>query len=418
MRWNGAILIIVKKKTCGIAMVLFALQVSAVSCAKSPAITIELEEGKSNVYEYGESLHPLSLGIYQSGEFIRYVEEEDLVSFSTVTSQFDTPLQAKVNYGKASYPFTYQVSSLYDFDKTHYTVKLHSDASLEVTLIGNPSKSATEFVLPNQIDTLPGALKNWKVAYWSASFGAMNALKKVTLNPDLLSFTPLIDSSIEVVPGSGGHLTYDQSGFLSQNSVLWGLSSSLKGEVDLPNNCTSFVFNAFAGTHSGITSLHFPTTYADYSLLGVCDNLPDCCEFVLPTETQGYSTKEGFLYKKADSEVQCFGVPMGKKPSGNTLSLPEGLTRFLFDNLDGCVNETYQTLVLPSSLLSLSAKTAVTAPYLTGLKLLSPRVVDTTSLAIKYFATSLTKIEVPSSLLTSYQADDNWGKLASIFVGF
>jgi len=415
---NGAILIIVKKKSWGILTLLFALASGIVSCAKAPAITIELEEGGSNVYEYGESLHPLSLGIYQSGEFVRYVEEADLVSFSTETRRFDTPLQAEIAYGKTNYPFTYQVSSLYDFDKAHYTVKLHSDASIEVALIGNPSKSATDFVLPNQIDTLPGVLKDWKVAYWSASFGAMSALKKVTLNPDLLSFTPLIDPSIEIQPDPSGRLAYDKAGFFTQGSTLWGLSSALKGEVDLPSSCTSFVPNAFAGSHSAITSLHFPTTYDDYSLLGVCPNLPDCTEFVLPSEAQGYSTKEGFLYKKNDNEVQCYGIPMGRKPSGNILSLPEGLTRFLFDNLSGCVNEAYQTLVLPSSLLSLSAKAQIATPYLTGLKLLSPCVVDTTSLAIKYFATSLTKIEVPSSLLESYKTDEYWKKLASILVGF
>lgn len=416
---KGVILIKMKKKALGYLGLFLPFGVSLFSCSSAPAVTIELEEGKSATYEYGESFHPLSLGIYEAGEFVRYVEAADLSDFSTTQAAFDTPLSAKVSYQGKTYPYSYQISSLYDFDKTHYVVKLHAPSSLEITFIGNPSKSATDFAIPNQIPTLPEPLKTWNVTSWSASFGGMEALQKVALNSELVSFAPSnIASTIEVIPASHGRLAYDDSGFFTLDSVLWGLSSSLTGEVDLPSSCASFVNNAFAGTHAGITSLHFPTTYADYDLSGLSPNLPDCTDFVLPSPAQGYLTKEGFLYKQIDSEVQCYGVPMGRKLSSNALSLPTGLTRFAFDNMSGCANPTYQSLILPSSLTSLVAKALVTTPYLTTLKLLSPKVVDINALSIKNLPSSLNKIEVPSSLLDSYKSDGHWSKLAGILVGF
>lgn len=399
-------------------LLLLPLTLSLFSCAKKGTITIRLEEGKSNSYAYGESYHSLSLAIYENGEFVRYVVTGDLASFTTKTLAFDTPLTGEVTYEGTAYPFTYQVSSVYEQDSSHYTLKLSSDSSLEVTAIGNPSKTQTDYVLPDTISTLSAPLNSWPVKRWSASFGGLSALKKVTLNPSLTSFTGLISTSIEVDAASSGNFVYDAGGFLSIDKILWGIAATCSGDMTLPEGDTGFVANAFAAVRSGITSLTFPTTYSDYSLFGLAQNLPDCAAFNLASKSQGYYSTDGFLYCQKDAEVQCLGIPMAKKVVDSTLVFPEGLTRFRLDGLNHYSNPAYQILSFPASLVSFAVQDTVDCPSLTTLIFHSPSVVKTTSLALDNLPASIQTIKVASSLLESYQKDNYWSRYADRFVAF
>lgn len=410
----------IKKKLGGILSV-FTLCSVLSSCAKDQGYTVVLSEGASSIYQYAEAYHEGSLALYSGEEKIADVTAGMLVGFSTSVSNFDQDLPLGVSYQGFTYKTHYQVSSLYTFDQSHYTIKI-GEKELNVTFIGSPDGSAKEYVLPSTIASLPGALKTFPVTTWSASFGAMLSLEKVTLSPVVKLFAPeTIADGIAVYPSStlpgGQEGAWDYQGdFLIQNSVLWGIRSAVSGELVLPKEASSFKANAFAAPLTGVTSLRIPSSYQDCDFSLLSQSLPNNKSFILDQAPKGYSTSDGFILYSDGTDTFIRGFPLGRFVGQSDLNLPRGVTRFLFSTLDGWSSPSFSNVIFPAELTSFSAPTPSKATYVKSVEFTSPNVVRTNAISIKNLPSSLTSIKVASALLDSYKNDTYWSKVASLFV--
>jgi hypothetical protein len=410
-----------RERNFGGILAVFAFCFALSSCAKDRGYTIVLADGASSTYQYAEAYHEGSLALYSGTDKIADVTPAMLVGFSTSVTSFDQDLPLGVSYQGFTYKTTYQVSSLYTFDQSHYTVKIGAN-ELNVSFIGSPDGTAQEFSLPSSIATLPGVLKTYPVTTWSASFGAMLSLEKVTLSPVVKSFVPeAIAPAIAVYPsstlpgGQTGVLDY-QGDFLIQDSVLWGIRSGVTGELVLPTGASSFKANAFAATLSGVTSLRIPSSYSDCDFSALSRSLPNNQAFILDQAPKGYSTSEGFILYSDGSDTFIRGIPLGRFQNKSDLTLPSGVTRFLFSTLDDWPSPSFTNVIFPAELTSFSVPTASKATYLTSLQFTSTTVVRTNAISIKNLPSSLTAIMVPSALLDSYKNDTYWSKVASLFI--
>src|SRR5574344_648388 len=410
-----------RKNVLLLGLALASLSLS--SCgAQDSGYRLALEEGGSIQYQFGEAFHEGSLGIYHSGDKAAEVTANMLQGFYTNVLTFDQDLTAEVVYQKAHLPLTYRVSSTYSLDKEHYTVGIERE-SLSVTLIGNPSKTDTEFTVPASIDTLPDPLKSWPVLGWKASFGGLSALKKVHLSKVLESFAPsVIDSALAILPyssdhsGEAGVLDYDSEGFLLLDSVLWGINPQKSGALVLPSQASSFKPNAFATPLEGVTSLEIPASYTDLDFSKLSKNLPHNQAFIASAPAPGNSIKDGAIRYTSGRDTFIRGIPLGRYDNAASMRLPEGITRFLLPTIDGFTLSAAKDLILPTTLTSFSAAEALTSSVLETLELTSPNLVDANAFSISNLPSSLKTIKVPSSLLSSYQADSAWGQAKASFV--
>jgi len=410
----------IMKKAKGILSV-FALCFVLPSCAKDRGYAVVLSEGASSVYQYAEAYHEGSLALYSGDKKIADVTAAMLEGFSTSVSSFDQDLPLGVSYQGFTYKTHYQVSSLYTFDQNHYIVKIGGN-ELNVTFIGNPDGTAKEFALPSTIASLPGALKTFPVTTWSASFGAMLSLEKVTLSPVVKLFAPeAIAEGIAVYPsstlpgGQKGTLDY-QGNFLIQDTALWGIRPAVSGELVLPKEASSFKANAFAVSLPGVTSLRIPSSYQDCDFSSLSRSLPNNMAFILDQAPKGYSTSNGFILYSDGADTFIRGFPLGRFVGRTDLILPNGVTRFLFSTLDDWPSPSFSNVVFPSELTSFSVPTLSKATYLKSLEFTSPTLVRTNAISIKNLPSSLTTIKVASALLDSYKNDIYWSKVASLFV--
>jgi hypothetical protein len=411
---------LLRKKKHGRKSGLFALLLPLAvlnGCASGNTYTIRLEEGASSTYEFGEAYHEKSWGIYYHDTRASYVSAAMLKDFYTNVITFGMDLPVQVNYEGQSLETTYQVSSVYDLDE-NYTVSLFRE-ELEVTKVRNPDKTLTEFEIPSSISTLPEPLNNWPVTAWSASFGGFSALKKVYLSKGLKSFAPSPwNSTIALFPhsakvsGESGALDY-QGDFLLIDDALCGIRSSVEGTLSLPTDVSSIKDNAFAASLPGVILLNIPANYSDPDFSLTAHNLPNNRAFVMEKSGSTYA-EEGFLFHNDGSDVTLRGIPEGLCQSGTFLSIPYGLTRFILTSLEGFDAPGSAMIILPSSVTSFSAPIAIDNTTLSSLEFTSSSVVKTNALSMKNLPSSLKEIKVPSSLLESYKADSNWGKLSNL----
>lgn len=415
-----------KKRALIRSLPFFAL--ALVSCGETsslPGYSLESDslEGEAS-YQYGESFHEGSLFLRDSSGGTHAVTSSMLIGFDTESLSFDTPLTAQVSYEGFSYPFTYRITPTYTLDKANYSLRLQSDGTLEVTLVGPNilAASASDYAMPETIATLPSPLNRFKLTRWSASFAGFANLKNVTFSSSLESFSTREDtlpSSILFHPASSGQLTYDLQGFLKSNGVLWGIKDGLTGILSLPET-SSFSPNAFNGELEGIVAVDLPLSYATYDFSSCASRLAHNQAFNLASEHNGYYTNGGFLYQKSSTSVLCSGVPYGYTVKDGIFSFPSGLTRFYWDNLAGFAREDVSTIAFPDSLRSLaitSGKTLKDNAFAT-LILPSPSVVSLTSLVLNAFPSSLKTVKVPQSLRESYESDYDWKKLLTQGVSF
>lgn len=405
------------EKNLRILPLLFGLILASCGGKSGPEYVLTLAPEAEEVYEYGASFKDDSLLLVDkaTNKTVKSVVSTMLIGFSTEKTDFAITYSAKVSYNGQNYPFDYKITSKYTADKT-YNLVLALDG-IEVTSIKNPSSSATEFTIPETINTLPSAFKNVPLTKWSASLSELTSLSQLHLSANLLSFAPEgeVRDTVEVLPNANGHLHYDSGGFFSLSNVLWGLSPNLSGAVSLPSSCTSFAKCAFAGERALITALTIPASYPAPNFTKLSYHFPNNEKFILSSTSPYYSTPEGFIYWANDSEVSCRGIPAGKVCTNQTLSFSAGLKRFTFDNLYGISNPTMKNLLFPDSLTSFGCNTNLSAFStcpVTTLTFQSAAVVTTGSIDLSYLPSTITSIKVPSSLLASYQADSYWKKVA------
>lgn len=418
-------MVFIKKKKKKIMVGLFSVflplfLLSACGDSVSP-YTLKLETGASASYQFAEDFRENSFGIYDGTKRLAYVTTSMLENFHTNVLTFGVDLPLKVLYEGRQLKSVYQVSSSYALDKDHYTVKI-SYEQLEVTGIGNPSKTDTEFQIPSYSETLPAPLNSWPITAWSASFGGMSSLKKVTLSPVLKSFNPTpLSSTIALFPYStidsktSSKIDY-QGDFLYLSSALAGIRPTLQGTLTLPDAVDHFWGNAFAAPLPSVTAVELNEKYTDMDFTSLSKNLPANQAFILDTASHGYFVQNAFLYYNDGTDISCRGIPEGKAQSGTSLTLPSGLTRFHLSNLDGFVAPGSAHVIFPNTLTSFSAPAAIDNTTLTSLEFTSSSLVRTNALSIKNLPSTLASIKVPSSLLSTYQSDSVWGKVASLLV--
>lgn len=413
-------------RSCKIAKIALVLAFSFTlfSCSHASGNSIRIKSGASNVFSLNESFRD---DVYEvvdkNGTVLAPVTSNIIKGFSTKQSQFDTDLSANVIYQGESLPFAYQISSSYEDSATGYQMIFDNQGTIKLTFIGKPDQRVTEFSLPENFSFLPSPLAIWPITSFAASFGGFSSsLKRVVLNPSLQYFTPLESdnlSSLEIVPSSAGKLHYDERGFLVVDSSLWGISSSFEGALDLPKSIATIEPSAFAGTLSEVTSLTADENFANPNFTMTSFHLPKNQAFIIHNNNHGYSSKNGFIFYTSGNDVLCRGIPAGLKCPENTLTLPTGINRFLLDALYGMDNPTMVKVVLPDSVTSFKDGISdLKNTTLHTLRLTSPTVVSTNSISVNNLPSSLTAIEVPSSLLSQYQGAAGWSLVKERFVAF
>ncbi len=381
--------------------------------------TLKLESGATNVYEFAEGFRDGSLGIYDGEKRLSLVTSSMIENFHTNVLTLDQDLPLKVRYQGKLLTTTYQVSSLYTSDKDHYSVKI-SYESLEVVSLGNPSKTATEFQIPSYSETLPSPLKDWPITAWSASFGGMDSLRKVTLSPVLKSFSPTpLASDIALYPYStvddeATSLINYEGNFLYLDSALAGIRSTASGVLSLPNQVDHFWDNAFAAPLPGVLFVELNSKYQAMDFTRLAQNLPMNQGFILDGTANGYFVNDGFLYYNDGTDVLLRGIPEGRLQDTASLTLPEGLTRFHLTTLDGFTAPGSAQVIFPSTLKSFTAPLEINNTTLKSLEFTSASMVKCNALSLKNLPSSLTSIKVPSALLATYQSDSVWGNVKNL----
>lgn len=405
-------------------ILLFTLSLPLFSCSHSSGNFVRLKNGSSNAFSLNGSFKNDVFEIVdKNGTLLAPVTSDIVKGFSTQQSQFDTDFSATAVYQGESLPFTYQISSSYEDSEHKDQMVFHNEGTIELTFFGKPDSSLSTFSIPENLTYLPAPLKEWPITSLAASFGGFSStLQKVCLNPSLVSFKPLASenlSSLEFIPSSTGKLHYDERGFLMIDSALWGIEESLQGAVSLPSDATSVKENAFAGVLSGITSLSIDKNYDNPNFTLTSCHLPANQAFVIKENGNGYSSQDGFILYRSGSDVICRGVPAGKIGEEKTLTLPEGINRFLLDVFYGFENPTMEKVVLPSSVTSFKdGLSELKNTTLHTLRFTSPSVVSTNSISVTNLPASLTTIEVPSALLSSYQNAAGWSLVKERLVAY
>lgn len=411
---------------CKITKTAFVLALSffLFSCSHASGNSVRVKSGASAVFSLNGSFRDDVYEIVdKNGMVLAPVTNVIVKGFSTKQSKFDTDLSAEAVYQGESLPFIYQISSSYEDAVSGYQMVFDNQGTIKLTFIGKPDQKATEFSLPENLSFLPSPLATWPVNSFAASFGGFSSsLERVLFNPSLQYFAPLSSdnlSSLEFVPSSVGKLHYDERGFLIVDSTLWGISASFKGALDLPSEITTIEPSAFAGTLSQVTSLTAEKNFRNPNFTLSSFHLPTNQAFLINENDQGYSSKDGFIFYTSGSEVICRGVPAGLNCPENTLTLPNGINRFLLDALYGMENPTMTKVVLPNSVVSFKdGLSDLKNAIIQSLRLTSPTVVSTNSISVNNLPSSLTTIEVPSSLLSQYQNAAGWSLVKERLVAY
>jgi hypothetical protein len=408
-----------KRKSLVLGLMLMPLLASCGGTAQSTSekdtykVTTAFSENAS--FDFGSKFDDNRFVITnQKDEEIAKVNSSMVTGFDTTKTTIGKDITATVTYQGQSLPFTYEISSYYSLENFG-SVNLLDGGSVSINSVNGYSK-LTSYTIPDVVEGLPAPASSWPVTEFEATAG--DALASLTLGKNLTRLsTGSVSYNTVVKPASNGVIQYE-NGFLVDTSskTLFGLASTLTGEVTLPSTATRIAPSAFAMENTTITKIIYPASYTTYTGYNMgAYHLKGVTSFGVSSDNTLFSVdKDGVLYYHSATLKGTIAImaPRGSSTwtETNPLVLSSTVAYVNLSFLNGMEN-------IPAVSVPATCTNITTIAKLVSLKTLI--LTKTTTEITKIAKDSLAllnadiNIKVPSSLVDDYKADAVWGTRAN-----